>query len=249
MTRTVRDSAYVLQSIVGFDPLDNYTSAIPKDMDLDFIGACRLSALQGARIGVPWNVLSLKSNENTISTIRAFEKALKVLKEAGAIIIDTPFPAAEEFMKDEIRIELYIQLMGADFIVNLEEYLSQLQYNPNNITNLAELRKWTRESPLEGYPNKPTTLWDDVLARDLNNTDPAFWSMYQKGFYFGNEGGLLGAIRNHNLDAVVLPGDFSFEWAAIVGSPIATVPMGAMPSNQHVVLDADGKAQYGPNIP
>lgn len=57
MTKTVKDSAYVLQSIAGVDPHDNYTSAIPSQTDLDFVAACKLSALAGARLGVPRNVI------------------------------------------------------------------------------------------------------------------------------------------------------------------------------------------------
>jgi amidase len=51
MTKTVQDAAYVLQTIASVDPSDNYTSAIPSDADLDFVGACKLSALSGARLG------------------------------------------------------------------------------------------------------------------------------------------------------------------------------------------------------
>ncbi|KAI4680306.1 uncharacterized protein J4E84_007954 [Alternaria hordeiaustralica] len=49
LTKTVKDSAYVLQSIVGTDVYDNYTSAIPENVDKDFVGACKRSALKGAR--------------------------------------------------------------------------------------------------------------------------------------------------------------------------------------------------------
>lgn len=152
MTKTVKDSAYVLQSIAGIDPFDNYTSAIPSETNLDFVGACNLSALSGARLGVPRNVISLMSNNSTVAMVEAFDKSLAVLRAAGAHIIENAdFPAAQDYLDDSL---LSAQIMGADFVVNVEKYLSQLVYNPHNITSLAELRRWTQSSPLEGYPKR-----------------------------------------------------------------------------------------------
>ncbi|KAF2118336.1 amidase [Lophiotrema nucula] len=246
ITKTVKDSAYVLQSIAGVDPLDNYTSAIPKQADLDFVGACKVSALAGARLGVPRNVISLLSNNSTVSMIEAFDKSLDVLRSAGAIILEnTDFPAAQHFIDDSL---LSAKIMGADFVIDLEKYLKQLIYNPHNITNLVELRRWTQASPLEGYPAKPTELWDAAL-QNWNNTEYGFWRAYQQGLYYGDEGGLLGTIKRHHLDAVILPSHFSWDWAAVVGAPIVSVPIGAMPSGQSIVSDADGLVSAAPNIP
>jgi len=246
MTKTVKDSAYLLQSITGVDPLDNYTSAIPIQADLDFVGACRLSALAGARLGVPRNVISLMVDDSTVSMVEAFDKTLNVLRSAGAHIIEnTDFPAAHDFINEN---SLSAQIMGADFVVNVEKYLSQLVYNPYNITNLVDLRRWTQASPLEGYPGKSTELWDAALE-NWNNTEYAFWRAYQQGLYYGDEGGLLGAIKRYDLDAVILPSHFSWDWAAVVGAPIVSVPIGAMPPSQPIVSDADGLVSAAPNIP
>ncbi|KAL4795272.1 amidase signature domain-containing protein [Aspergillus venezuelensis] len=250
MTKTVKDAAYVLHSIAGVDPLDNYTSAIPDNANLDFVGACNLSALAGARLGVPRNVISLMSSRdnNTASMVAAFDRSLHILRSTGAIIIETPntdFFAAEAYLRDS---QLSAQIMGADFVVNLQHYLSQLIHNPHNITNLNELRRWTQESPLEGYPDKPTELWDAAL-NNWNNTEPGFWRAYQQGLYYGDEGGLLGVIRKNNLDAVILPSPFAWDWAGVVGAPIVSVPMGAIPPGQPVVTGANGLVSSAPNIP
>ncbi|KAL4961196.1 amidase signature domain-containing protein [Aspergillus stella-maris] len=250
MTKTVKDAAHVLQSITGVDHLDNYTSAIPDNADLDFVGACNFSALAGSRLGVPRNVISLMSNrDNTTGPmVEGFNRTLDILYSAGAVIIenaDTDFPAAEAYLNDS---QLSAQIMGADFVVNLQTYLSQLTHNPQNITNLRDLRQWTQESPLEGYPDKPTELWDAAL-NNWNNTEPGFWRAYQQGLYYGDEGGLLGVIRRNNLDAVLLPSPFAWDWAGVVGAPIVSVPMGAMPPSQAVVVDPNGLVSSSPNIP
>lgn len=56
MARTVRDAAAVLQAIAGYDPKDNYTSVIPHIPG--YVSACKANALHGARIGIPWNVIT-----------------------------------------------------------------------------------------------------------------------------------------------------------------------------------------------
>ncbi|KAF7910290.1 hypothetical protein EAE99_011337 [Botrytis elliptica] len=89
----------------------------------------------------------------------------------------------------------------------------------------------------------------DAALQNWNNTDYEFWRTYQRALDWGNEGGLLGVIERYKLDAVVLPSLFSSNWAAVVGAPIISVPMGAMPSDQPIVSDADGLVSVGPNIP
>ena len=61
MARTVKDAAYLLNAIAGFDASDNYTSAIPyPDYSVpDYVSACNFSALHGKRIGIPRNVFDV----------------------------------------------------------------------------------------------------------------------------------------------------------------------------------------------
>jgi len=245
LTKTVKDSAYVLQSIVGTDVYDNYTSAIPENVDKDFVGACNLTALKGARLGVPRNVIKLMSDNTTHSTVAAFNATLGILRSSGATILETDFPAAQAFLNDSL---LALQIMSADFVVNIESYLNQLTLNPHNISTLLELRAWTRKSALEGYPGKSTGIWDFALE-NWNNTTPEFWQAYQKGLYYDSEGGLLGTIKRHGLDAVVLPSKFSWSFAAVAGAPVVSIPMGAMGDEQPVVADPDGLVQSAPGIP
>ncbi|KAH6999089.1 hypothetical protein BKA56DRAFT_650248 [Ilyonectria sp. MPI-CAGE-AT-0026] len=134
-------------------------------------------------------------------------------------------PAAKEFIENSL---LSAQIMGGgDFVVNVEKYLKHLVYNPRHITILPDLRRWTQSSPLEGYLDKPTELWDAAL-QNWNNTEYGFWRAYQQGLYYGDEGGLLGAIKR---------------------APIVSVPIGAMPPGQPIVSDADGLVSAAPNIP
>ncbi|KAM0172452.1 hypothetical protein ACHAPC_010758 [Botrytis cinerea] len=239
MKKSVKDAAYVLQSIVDVDPFDNYTFGIPYGAGLDFVSACDFSAFKGARLGIPRNVISSMSNNSTGSMLEAFNKSLAILRSAGAIIIEnTDFPSAQESRNNGL---LTVQVVAADSVVALKKYLSLLAYNSHNITDLEGLRAWTQSSSLEDCPNKPTDIWDVVLE-NRNNTDYKFWRAYQRALYRGKEGGLLGLIKRYKLDDVILPSLFSSNWAAVVDAPITSVPMGAIPSDQPIV-------SAGPNIP
>lgn len=247
LARTVKDAAHILQVIAGVDPRDNYTSAIPGGKIPDYISACKLSALSSSRLGVPRNVISLNFNADNTSgpQIEAFNQELAVLREAGATIVEaTNFTAAVEFWNSNLSSVIH----NADFLVNLRSYIESLTYNPTNISSLADLRKFTQTYPLEDYPTRDTGVWDAAL-QSWNNTDPRFWPAYQQTLYYGGDGGLLGAIERNNLDAVILPANFASSWAAVVGAPIVTVPLGFYPANTPVVRDSWGLVESAPNIP
>lgn len=44
--------------------------------------------------------------------------------------------------------------------------------------------------------------------------------MHSENLYVGGEGGILGVLERHNLDAVALPSAVAFEVLALVGAPI-----------------------------
>ena len=117
-----------------------------------------------------------------------------------------------------------------------------------NITSLADLRKFTQSFPAEEYPMRDTALWDQTL-QNWNNTSPNFWPAYQQNLFFGEEGGLLGALERHNLDAVILPAFFAADWAAMIGAPIVTVPLGSFPPGSPVIPSSWGMVKAAPNIP
>lgn len=245
LARTVKDAAYLLQAIAGTDPRDNYTSIIPDGVVPDYISACDNSTLSGTRLGIPRNVISLLSTNITGPITEAFERTLELFRAAGATIVeDTNFTAAAEFLNSKLQTVI----LGADFVVNIHEYLESLRYNPENITTLSELRDLTQSFPLEDFPTRDTGRWDQSLD-NWNNTDARFWPAYQQLLYYGGEGGLLGAIERNDLDAVIMPTLFAPDWAAGIGSPIVTVPLGFFPAGTPVVNDSWGLTRFAPDVP
>lgn len=267
MTRTVRDSAYLLAAIAGPDPADNYTSAIPFAASNasntvvlpDYVAACKLTGLQGMRIGVSRDVMALYAPLGGVPETDLFEEALYVLREAGATIVET----GTEFLgaSQKVASDVEMVVLGAGLITGLARYLAQLTVNPANVTSLADVRDWTHahgKGP-ESFPDRNTALWDRALGIGLqpgqeggfNVSDPRFWTAYNTNYWFGDEGGLLGVLRRAELDALVMPTSFSSTWAATAGSPIITVPMGFYPPDAEVRLSArrHDLVDTAPNIP
>jgi amidase len=228
MARTVKDAALVLTAIAGKDHNDNYTLASPfQDKVPDYVKSCKANGLKGKRIGVPRNVLELRSSVAQVPYFAAFDAAVKVLEDAGATIVDNAnFTAYEAFLNGSSG-----SVLKADFISNLATYLSELKTNPQNVHNLADIRAFTQRYPAEAYPSRNTATWDSALKAGINNTSPEFWPLYQQNLYYGGDGGVFGAIERHHLDAVVLPTNLGYPVSALVGGPVITVPMGAYPAD------------------
>jgi amidase len=251
MARTVKDAAYVLQAIAGPDQYDNYTSAIPwagNNTNItvpDYVAACQFDALLGKRIGVPRNAIGTRTNDSA-PLYDAFEAALIVLRNAGAIIVDnTNYTAYDEYLNSTAEGTV----LSGDFAPNLAAYLAQLTYNPNNVHTLADVTNFTQHFPREDYPDRDTAEFDASLELNFTNTSPEFWAAYQEDLYLGGEGGILGALDTYHLDAVVLPTDYSPSISAIIGAPVITVPLGAYPSSTRVQTTTRGLVAEAPGIP
>ena len=247
MARTVSDAAYILSIIAGKDASDNYTLAQPWDTPPDYTKSLNFSSLRGARIGVPRKVITSYQDNTSLPIISAFNAAVKVMEQAGATIVeDADYPAWEGYLRDDNET----LVLEADFISDLAAYLAQLETNPNNITSLADVRNFTQSFPLESYPARDTAVWDDALSLGYNNSDYQFWQAYQASYYYGAEGGVLGALEKYNLDVLILPTDYSSGPSARAGLPVVTVPLGSYPANTTVVKSRNwGLVQVGPNIP
>ncbi|RMJ27437.1 Amidase [Aspergillus sp. HF37] len=238
IARTVKEAAKVLQAISGVDPNDNYTLATPFSNGLlDYSAACKLSGLRGKRIGIPRNVIDKSVVDLDPAVLSAFEDAISVMSTARAEIIeDTNFTAYSEYL----AYSGSQKVIAVDFKTDLAEYLSNLRTNPNAVYDLKDVRNFTWHCPLEEYPSRDTRVWDAVLSAGIDNTSPEFWHLYQRNLYHGGEGGVLGALSRHNLDAVILPTQVAPGIPALVGSPAITVPLGSMPDGSPILRNRRG---------
>ncbi|KAI1377507.1 amidase [Hypoxylon crocopeplum] len=238
MARTVKDAAYILQAIAGYDPKDNYTKAIPHCGKIpNYLAALDVDGLKGARIGVPYNILPTANSTEMV----AYYNAIEVMKAAGATIV------AANFLNGSASTSSIV--LQADFVSNLASYLAELKYNPNNVKSLADVREFTQTFALEEYPNRDTATWDSAIALGYNNSDGRFWAGLQQNYYAGGEAGLLGAIERNKVDTIILPTSRAAGRAAIVGAPIVTVPLGFYPNDTAVVTTSRGLVTTAPNVP
>lgn len=230
MARTVKDAALILSAIASQDPHDNYTLANPSNHIPDYSKYCKKNGLKGKRIGIPRNVLAINNSTAIAPYYAAFNKAIRAMEAAGAVIVDnTNFTAYNAYIHDATDT-----VLNADFISNLATYLSELKTNPQNLHSLSQVRSFTRKFPAEIWPLRNTGVWDAALKEGINNTDPAFWPAYQKNLFYGGKGGVTGAVERYHLDAVVLPTDLGYPVPALVGEPVITVPMGMWPAGTPV---------------
>ncbi|PHH91425.1 hypothetical protein CDD83_519 [Cordyceps sp. RAO-2017] len=228
LARTVKDAALLLSAIAGRDAADNYTDLIPAGTDFDFAAACTLSGLAGKRLGVVSNPEGLGSDGTQKPSLDAFEKALDILREAGATIVSNiTFPGVND-LRDK---SLQYRILVADLASDLPAYFARLKTNPHNITTIHDLRNFTHGSPAERHPQLGTYLWDDIVDTAPNNTSPDFWRFYQEALHLSGPQGLTGALTNYSLDALVMPSVWASLAASIIGTPVVSVPLGQAGNN------------------
>lgn len=247
MARTVKDAAQILTAIAGPDPNDNYTSAIPFNSTPNYIEACNYDALKGKRIGVPRNYIDLTGQSYLAPVIPVFNAALNVLRDAGATVVDNITLPGYDVLAQANFPNIVLE---ADFNTDLAKYLAALTVNPNNIQSVSDLRNFTQTFPLEDYPERDTDVWDDAIALGYGNTAPAFWSNYTADLFYAGPQGITGALANFSLDALVVPTAFAPFLPALIGAPVVTVPLGALPPNTTVQQNGFGNLNASaPNLP
>ncbi|TQW00183.1 glutamyl-tRNA(Gln) amidotransferase subunit A [Cordyceps javanica] len=244
MARTVKDAAYLLQAIAGPDIKDNYTEAAPDTLP-DYVAACNRDALQGKRLGVPKDYKTMFPYISADVSFEAFESTIKLLREAGAEVLENVEMPGVELMKETDRTAI---ISGADFLTDLPKYLAELETNPNQIYDLADVREFTDQSSLESS-EFDFMAFNMILKRNINNTMPIWWEYYNEQFHQSNELGLIGAIRNNSLDAIIVPSPIATK-VAVQGAPVISVPLGH--TNQDTPYhrnEIDTLNNMGPNHP
>ena len=223
LARTVKDAAYLLQAVAGKDLDDNETSAIPFGPLPDYVDACQRSSLTGKRISVLRNLIPTQDAD--ASLLRAFERALRTLRHAGATIVDD-FGVLDAAAQDSLTGgPTFNSLLAVDLVDRLpDDYLAQLEKNPQQVRTLGDVREFTVRAPAEDYPARDVGIFDACLAVDFNVNSPEYAELYEQNQQLAGPEGVLGLLANHALDALVLPADFSPDLPARAGAPIVTVP-------------------------
>jgi amidase len=251
MTRTVRDAAILLGVLAAPDDADPASRKPGRPAGVDFTRMLDARGLRGARIGVPRPVYFGYSPD----TDALAEKALLVLKDAGAIVVDpAPIGTATSLDGPEDLVLLY------EFKADLDAYLRAL--GGTGPRSLAELIAFNDKN---AAVEMPFFGQDRFLKAQSKGplTDPAYRKALALCRRLAGREGIDATMERHHLDALVAPtqgpawlidlvngdsfGGSSSTPAAVAGYPSITVPMGQVHSLP-VGLSFFGRAWSEPTL-
>lgn len=231
MTRTVRDTAILLNALVGVDPRDNATSRSRGKGHSDYTSFLDANGLRGARIGVARKKFFGYSEEAD----RVVNEAIEEMKRRGAVIVDpADIPTAGKFDDSEFDVLLY------EFKADLNAYLASLGPRApvrtlKDVIDFNE-RNWEREMPYFGQ--------EIMLMAEKKGplTEKKYRDALATNLRMSRVQGIDAVMNKHRLDALVTPtgspawptdlinGDHyigaSSTPAAVAGYPNINVPAG-----------------------
>jgi amidase len=241
MTRTVRDSAILLNVLAAQDPLDPATKQLQRPAD--YTAGLDKDALKGARIGVPsdpddalndayYGKLPARSKET-------MAKAIQVLQDAGATLVRASMPTAG-----------WIGGPGTTMPVLNRNPLGRNKGNPATppIVFIYELKRDLNLYLRDWAVGAKVKTLADIVAFNQANADKAlrfgqdlflaanatkgdlseleYKSARAMDLLSAKERGIDAYMTQHKLDAIVFPGTAGASIAAKPGYPSVQVPAG-----------------------
>jgi amidase len=230
MARSVADAATLLTVMAGYDPDDAATASLKNAPPPDYRRFLDAGALKGKRIGV---LRKLAGFDDKVDLL--FDRALKVLKAQGAIVVDpVELPHADQLATDEFTALLY------EFKDALSRNLAaRVGSSPRS---LAELIAWNKaHAAQELFWFSQDRLLDAQAKGPL--TDAAYLKARETVQRLAGPEGIDAALAHDHLDALVAPtggpafvsdlvdgdrlvGGNITSPPAVAGYPHITVPMG-----------------------
>lgn len=241
MTRTVRDSAILLNVLAARDPDDSATHVLQRPAD--YTAVLDKDGLKGARIGVPsdpadplndpfYGPLSPRGKD-------VMAEAIKVLEDLGAIIVRAAIPAigwigGPGTTMPVLNRNPFSPARGTPGPASLV-FLYELKRDLN-----LYLRDWTTRTQIRNMAdviafntaNAGRALrygQDLFLAAEQTRGDlsePEYRSARAMDLMAAKERGMDSYMDRHRLDAVVFPGASGAAIAAKPGYPSVQVPAG-----------------------
>jgi amidase len=227
MTKTVAQAAALLTAIAGTDPADPATAEAETHKS-NYAASLDANSLRGKRIGV----MRFASG---FGTDTAFETALAILREKGAVLVDIKKFDDSAIGKNELPVLL------TELKADLAKYL---QGSPANIPvrSLADVIAFNN-----AHQREEMALFGQETFEQAEKTkgldDPAYKKARHDSFMAAGPNGIDKLLKDNNVVALVGPtmppawkidavnGDQSSgggagSLAAVAGYPHLTVPMG-----------------------
>ena len=141
LTKTVRDSALLMQVISGADPRDSTTVELPQPIELP-----EAEDLRGLRIGIPRELNEAEGMEPGVK--QSVDAAIRLAEELGAEVGETRLPRSVEF-----GLACYYLIAPAEASANLARYdgvrFGHRAQVDGDLTELYERTRW------EGFGDEP----------------------------------------------------------------------------------------------
>jgi amidase len=229
MTRTVEDAAIVLSVIAGSDPLDPATAEADA-RKVDYRAALDAGSLNGARIGV-----MRFAGGYTADTLAVFERNLRVLRDAGAVLVDiTEAPDEDAMGSAELTVLLY------ELKHDLNAYLASTRPDQVRTRTLAEVIAFNEAEPRELALFGQELFLQAEAKGGLD--DPEYLEARATSLRLAGVEGIDRMMRDNDVVALIGPttgpawttdvvngdhyGGAVSTMPAIAGYPHLTVPMG-----------------------
>ncbi|MEP6732292.1 MAG: amidase [bacterium] len=232
MARSVRDAAILLGVLAHVDDRDPAMKNVRIARNIDYTTYLVERGLAGARIGVARK----RYTGYSVATDAQFEKALGVMKEQGAIIVDpADIVTAGKFDDAEFEVLLF------EFKTDLAAYLAALPAGARART-LDDLIAFNRAHAKEEMPHFGQEIFEQATKKGSLSS-----ASYKKALAscrtLARTQGIDATLLKHKLDAIVAPtqgppslidlvngdpggGGSSTSPCAVAGYPAITVPMG-----------------------
>ena len=232
MARTVTDAAILLGAMLGADGGDPATRGSRKRGVANLTKLLDRDGLREARIGVVRNMAGTNPR-----LLKVLEHCIEVLKHLGAVVVDpADVPNFDKFEKSELEVLFY------EFKADLNKYLGSVN-GTVHIRTLEDVIEFNEENSHRVMPYFGQELM--ITAQEKKSLrDKKYRDALAKNLRLTRKEGIDAAIRNHKLDALIVPsggparlidlvnGDAS-NWdgestspAAVAGYPHITVPAG-----------------------
>ncbi len=152
LTKTVEDSAFVLDIIAGNDKKDS-TSAI---MDYPRYGEGMKQGIKGLKVGIPKEYLE---QEIDPEVRRSYLEAVKLFEEMGAVVEETSLPTFD------YALSAYYVIASAEVASNLSRFDGiRYGYRTDHYSDLKEMYKNTRSEGFGDETKRRIMLGNYVLS-------------------------------------------------------------------------------------
>jgi amidase len=225
VTRTVADTATVLQVIAGSDLDDPATLASRGHISPNYGAALVLDGLKGARLGVLHQAYDTPTLDFEVKQV--FERSLRELRQAGALVVDPVAVADLDALRQTQRpcnrfkfdLNRYLAALGDKTPMHsLDEIIKSGKFHPSIQTRL-EAAQASTDAPDESGDCKAREAFRDklraamLMLMDTQQLDALVYPTWS------NPPRLIGDLNTAG-------GDNNQFFSPNTGFPAITVPMG-----------------------